>query len=70
MDFVSFITNYRKILHDRISDVGDSIASGGCKDFEEYRARVSEIQGLRYALNELQVLLKRGNMSDDEPDST
>ena len=70
MDFVSFITNYRKILHDRISDVGDSIASGGCKDFEEYRARVSEIQGLRYALEELQVLLKRGNMSDDEPDST
>ena len=70
MDFVSFITNYRKILYDRISDVGDSIASGGCKDFEEYRARVSEIQGLRYALEELQVLLKRGNMSDDEPDST
>ena len=70
MDFVSFITNYRKILHDRISDVGDSIASGGCKDFEEYRARVSEIQGLRYALEELQVLLKRGNMSDDEPDIT
>ena len=70
MDIVVFIDNYRKILHQRMTDVGNSIASGGCKDFEDYRARVAEIQGLRYAYDEFQALLKKGATSDDEPDSS
>ena len=70
MDFVYFVDNYKKILHQRMVDVGNSIASGGCSDFEDYRARVAEIQGLRYAYDEFQALLKKGNASDDEPDTT
>ena len=70
MDIVVFVDNYRKILHQRMTDVGNSIASGGCKDFEDYRARVAEIQGLRYAYDEFQALLKKGATSDDEPDSS
>ena len=36
---------------------------------EDYRARVGEIQGVTYALDELQALLKKSNYDEDTSSS-
>ena len=51
MDVVSFIKDYQKILINRIDDISLSITSGGVTDWEDYKARVGEIQGVTYALD-------------------
>ncbi len=65
MDVVSFIKDYQKILINRIDDVSLSITSGGVTDWEDYKARVGEIQGVTYALDELKALLKKVKYIDD-----
>ena len=65
MDVVSFIKDYQKILINRIDDVSLSITSGGVTDWEDYKARVGEIQGVTYALDELKALLKKVKYVDD-----
>jgi len=64
-----FITKYNKVLNNRIEDISLSITSGSITDMEDYRARVGEIQGVTYALDELKALLKKANYVDDT-DST
>ena len=69
MDVVSFIKDYQKILINRVDDISLSITSGGVTNWEDYKARVGEIQGVAYALEELKALLKKVNYVEDT-DST
>jgi len=69
MDVLNFIKDYQKILINRIDDVSLSITSGGVTDWEDYKARVGEIQGVTYALDELKALLKKVDYVEDT-DST
>jgi len=52
-------------LRNRVDDISLSITSGGASDWEDYKARIGEIQGLTYALDELQTLLKKANYDED-----
>ena len=65
MDVVSFIKDYQKILITRVDDISLSMTSGGVTDWEDYKARVGEIQGVTYALDELKALLKKVKYIDD-----
>ena len=69
MDVLHFIKQYQKILINRMDDISISITSGSVTDWEDYKARVGEIQGVAYALEELKALLKKVNYVDDT-DST
>ncbi len=69
MDVVNFISRYQKVLNNRIEDISVSITSGGVTDWEDYKARVGEIQGIAYSLDELKALLKKVNYVEDT-DST
>jgi len=54
-----FITKFKRNLESRVEDLSVAITSGNVKDMEHYRAIVGEIQGLSFAVEELQSLLKR-----------
>ena len=69
MDVLNFIKDYQKILITRVDDISLSITSGGVTDWEDYKARVGEIQGVTYALDELQALLKKSNYDEDTSSS-
>ena len=65
MDVLDFIKRYQRILVTRMDDISISITSGGVSDWEDYKARVGEIQGVAYALEELKALLKKANYVED-----
>jgi hypothetical protein len=65
MDVLDFIKRYQRILVTRMDDISISITSGGVSDWEDYKARVGEIQGVAYALEELKALLKKVNYVED-----
>ena len=65
MDVLNFIKDYQKILITRVDDISLSITSGGVTDWEDYKARVGEIQGGTYALDEMKALLKKVKYIDD-----
>lgn len=65
MNVSDFIVKYRKSLQNRIEDISLSLSTGGCSSYEDYRAMVGEIQGLSYALDDLQTLLKKANHDED-----
>ena len=65
MDVLNFIKDYQKILINRVDDISVSITSGGVTDWEDYKARVGEIQGVTYALDEMKALLKKVKYIDD-----
>ena len=65
MNVYQFITQYNKVLHNHIEDLSVSITSGSISSMEDYRARVGEIQGVTYALDELKALLKKVKYVDD-----
>tara|TARA_R100001460_G_scaffold9664_2_gene23051 strand:- start:8728 stop:8937 length:210 start_codon:yes stop_codon:yes gene_type:complete len=69
MDLINIVTKYQKALKQRIDDISVSVTSGGISDMEDYRARVGEIQGVTYALDELQALLKKSNYDEDTSSS-
>ena len=70
MDVVEFITKYQKVLKNKIDDTSLSITNGGISSMEDFRARVGEIQGVSYALDELQTLLRKAKYTEDESNST
>lgn len=59
MTLPEFITKFKRSLESRVGDLSVAITSGNVKDMEQYRAVVGEIQGLSFAVEELQSLLKR-----------
>jgi hypothetical protein len=65
MDVIQFLSRYRKALQTRVDDISISVTSGSASDIGQYRAMVGEIQGLTYALDELQTLLKKVNYDED-----
>jgi hypothetical protein len=69
MDIIQFIRRYKKNLQLRIEDISISLTSGSISDIEDYRARVGEIQGVTYALDELQALIKKANYDEDASSS-
>ena len=67
MYIADFLHKYKKDLTTRIDDISISLTSGSASDIGHYKAMVGEIQGLSYALEHIQSLLKK---VDDESDST
>ena len=67
MYVTEFLHKYKKELQKRIDDISISLTSGSASDIGHYKAMVGEIQGLTYALEHIQTLLKK---VDDESDST
>ena len=67
MYIANFLHKYKKDLTNRIDDISISLTSGSASDIGQYKAMVGEIQGLTYALEHVQTLLKK---VDDESDST
>ena len=67
MYITEFLDKYKKDLNSRINDISISLTSGSASDIGHYKAMVGEIQGLTYALEHIQTLLKK---VDDESDST
>ena len=67
MKVTDFLHKYQKSLNDRINDISISLTSGSASDIGHYKAMVGEIQGLTYALEHIQTLLKK---VDDESNST
>ena len=67
MYVTDFLHKYKKDLQTRIDDISISLTSGSASDMGHYKAMVGEIQGLTYALEHIQTLLKK---VDDESDST
>ena len=65
MDVLNFIKDYQKLLINRVEDISVSITSGGVTDWEDYKARDGEIQGVTYALDEMKALLKKVKYIDD-----
>ena len=59
MTLPEFITKLKRSLESRVEDLSVAVTSGNVKDMEHYRAVVGEIQGLSFAVEELQSLLKR-----------
>ncbi len=68
MNVVDFINKYRKSLNRRADDITETVSSGSVRDMEQYRSLVGELQGVSFALSELNSLLK-GFETDDEVDS-
>ena len=67
MTLPEFITKFKKSLNHGSRICLISITSGNVKDMEQYRAVAGEIQGLSFAVEELQSLL-RGFDDDAEVD--
>ena len=65
MDAIQFITRYKRTLQNRVDDISISVTRGGVSDMETYRSMIGEIQGLTYALDELQTLLKKDDYDED-----
>ena len=54
---LELLSKYKRNLDRRTEDLSVAITSGNVKDLEQYRAIVGEIQGLSFAIEELQSLL-------------
>jgi len=70
LNVVDFLTKYRKNLNTRIEDLTTTVTSGSIKDMEQYRSLVGEIQGLSFAIDELNALLKGFDTDDEDSIST
>lgn len=69
MDLTEFIRKYQKNLKLKVEDISVSLTSGSISNIEDYRARVGEIQGVTYALDELQALIKKANYDENASSS-
>jgi|TARA_E500000318_G_scaffold110048_1_gene124493 hypothetical protein len=69
MDIIQFIRKYQNSLKLKVEDISVSLTSGSISNIEDYRARVGEIQGVTYALDELQALIKKANYDEDTSSS-
>ncbi len=67
---LELMTRYKRNLDKRTNDLSIAITSGNVKDLEQYRAIVGEIQGLSFAIEELQSLLKGYDEDAEETVST
>lgn len=55
----------RKGIRDRMNDIADSIASGACKDIEDYRRMCGVIEGLAYVERDILDLKAQMERNED-----
>jgi hypothetical protein len=65
MDAIDFLKKYQRLLNTRIEELSLSVTSGSAVSYEDYKARVGEIQGVAVALDELKSLLQKANYDED-----
>jgi hypothetical protein len=65
MDAIDFLKKYQRLLNTRIEELSLSVTSGSAVSYEDYKARVGEIQGVAFALDELKSLLQKANYDED-----
>ncbi len=65
MDVLDFLKKYQKLLNTRIEELSVSVTSGSASSYEDYKARVGEIQGVAFALDELRSLLQKVDYDKD-----
>ena len=66
MDVVDFAKHVYKVLRERENDLVQNLATGGPKDWEQYKMIVGEIQGLSFARDEMRALLENHADGFDE----
>jgi hypothetical protein len=66
MDVVDFAKHVYKVLRERENDLVQNLATGGPKDWEQYKMIVGEIQGLSFARDEMRALLENHEDGFDE----
>ena len=67
MDVVVFAKALYKVLREHEEALSESLASGGARDFEQYKQTVGEIRGLNFAVSNLKALLEK--TADDVEDT-
>ena len=65
MRLENFFTAYKKQLIDRQKSVEESITSGLCKDWSDYRYLTGKLAALTQEVQELTDLLKKTELEDD-----
>lgn len=65
MDLVDLARHLYKKIEERQQDIGDALAHGAVKDWEQYKMSVGEIRGLSFAKDEIKSLLN-GTVDDVE----
>ena len=65
MRLENFFTAYKKDLIDRQKSVEESITSGLCKDWSDYRYLTGKLAALKQEEQELTDLLKKTELDDD-----
>ena len=66
MRLENFFTAYKKQLIDRQKSVEESITSGLCKDWSDYRYLTGKNAALKQEIQELTDLLKKTELDDDD----
>ena len=59
MRLENFFTAYKKQLIDRQKSVEESITSGLCKDWSDYKYLTGKLEGIRLTKAEMQETMKR-----------
>ena len=62
----NFFTYYKKQLLDRQKQVEESILSGLCKSWEDYKYLTGKLDALKQEVQELTDLLKKQELEDDD----
>jgi hypothetical protein len=65
MRLENFFTYYKKQLLDRQKQVEESILSGLCKSWEDYKYLTGKLAALTQEVQELTDLLKKQELEDD-----
>jgi len=65
MQIENFFTYYKKQLLDRQRQVEESILSGLCKSWEDYKYLTGKLAALKQEVQELTDLLKKQELEDD-----
>jgi len=66
MRIENFFTYYKKQLLDRQKQVEESILSGLCKSWDDYRYLTGKLDALKQEVQELTDLLKKQELDDDD----
>lgn len=61
-----FFTHYKNQLKDRQKQVEESILSGLCKDWSDYKYLTGKLAALKQEVQELTDLLKKQVLEDDK----
>tara|TARA_A100001015_G_scaffold92484_1_gene102959 strand:- start:2479 stop:2679 length:201 start_codon:yes stop_codon:yes gene_type:complete len=66
MRIENFFSHYKNQLKDRQKQVEESITSGLCKDWADYKYLTGKLAALKQEVQELTDLLKKQELEDDD----